>query len=152
RKGGDAHEETHDVGGGCPAFAGRCLGQSGRGGRRGRRQGPGSGRGRQAGKDEQEARKEAQEAQERGHSRRSKVGGICRRDSQLSAPPVCPEPQPTQRNPSTRDDGRGSDARAGPAAMTATADVRLTIDAPLAWVEVNRPAAHNALNLAVWRG
>jgi enoyl-CoA hydratase len=32
------------------------------------------------------------------------------------------------------------------------AELVISVDAPLAWVEINRPAAHNALNLAVWRG
>jgi enoyl-CoA hydratase len=31
-------------------------------------------------------------------------------------------------------------------------EVRISIDAPLAWVEINRPAFRNALNLAIWRG
>lgn len=32
------------------------------------------------------------------------------------------------------------------------AELLISVDAPLAWVEINRPAARNALNLAVWRG
>jgi enoyl-CoA hydratase len=31
-------------------------------------------------------------------------------------------------------------------------ELLVTVDPPLAWVVVNRPAARNALNLAVWRG
>ena len=34
---------------------------------------------------------------------------------------------------------------------TSDPELLVTIDAPLAWVVVNRPAAHNALNLAVWQ-
>lgn len=32
------------------------------------------------------------------------------------------------------------------------ADLLISIDAPLAWVVINRPASRNALNLAIWRG
>ena len=32
------------------------------------------------------------------------------------------------------------------------AELQISIDAPLACVEIHRPASHNALNLAVWRG
>jgi len=32
------------------------------------------------------------------------------------------------------------------------AELLISIDAPLAWVEINRPASRNALNLTVWRG
>jgi enoyl-CoA hydratase/carnithine racemase len=35
---------------------------------------------------------------------------------------------------------------------TAEQEVLVTVDPPLAWITVNRPAARNALNLAVWRG
>src|SRR5262249_53781386 len=31
-------------------------------------------------------------------------------------------------------------------------ELLVTLDPPLAWITVNRPAARNALNLAVWRG
>jgi len=31
-------------------------------------------------------------------------------------------------------------------------ELLISIDAPLAWVKINRPASRNALNLAVWRG
>jgi enoyl-CoA hydratase len=35
--------------------------------------------------------------------------------------------------------------------VTSAGDLLVTIDAPVAWVIINRPAARNALNLAVWR-
>jgi len=35
---------------------------------------------------------------------------------------------------------------------TSDPELLVTFDAPLAWVVINRPAARNALNLAVWRG